>query len=97
MPKTLRKLPLIAVLSVQIAIPPAAYAGTTDLPDLGDESAAVITPAEERKLGEDFMRKARHSLAFVDDPELNDYIQSLGQKLANSTEDRKSTRLNSSH
>ncbi|OGT13734.1 MAG: hypothetical protein A3J49_18640 [Gallionellales bacterium RIFCSPHIGHO2_02_FULL_57_16] len=86
MPKTLRKLPLIAVLSVQIAIPPAAYAGTTDLPDLGDESAAVITPAEERKLGEDFMRKARHSLAFVDDPELNDYIQSLGQKLANSTD-----------
>ncbi len=52
-----------------------------NLPDLGDESAAAISPAQERRLGEDFMRQARRSLAFVDDPELNSYIQSLGQRL----------------
>jgi len=56
-------------------------ASTVNLPDLGEESAATISPAEERKLGEDFMRKARHSLAFNDDPELSEYIQSLGDKL----------------
>jgi predicted Zn-dependent protease len=60
---------------------PAARADNINLPDLGDESAAVISPSQERKLGEDFMRRARSTLAFVDDPELNGYIQSLGQKL----------------
>ncbi|MBI3546749.1 MAG: M48 family metallopeptidase [Gammaproteobacteria bacterium] len=57
------------------------HAGNISLPDLGDESLAVISPAQERKLGEDLMRQSRRALAFVDDPELNSYIQSLGQKL----------------
>jgi predicted Zn-dependent protease len=51
------------------------------LPDLGDESLAAISPAQERKLGEDFMRQARRSLRFVEDPEINDYIQRLGLRL----------------
>jgi predicted Zn-dependent protease len=59
----------------------AADSGTVTLPDLGDASVGVISPAQERKLGEDFMRRARRSLAFLDDPELNDYIQSLGSRL----------------
>lgn len=59
----------------------SVFAGNTNLPDLGDESIAIISPAQERKLGEDLMRQSRRALAFVDDPELNGYIQSLGQKL----------------
>ncbi len=59
----------------------SAYAGNTNLPDLGDESIAVISPAQERKLGEDLMRQSRRTLAFVNDPEINEYIQSLGQRL----------------
>ncbi len=58
-----------------------AYAGNTNLPDLGDESIAVISPAQERKLGEDLMRQAHRTLAFMNDPEINEYIQSLGQRL----------------
>ncbi|MBI3778790.1 MAG: M48 family metallopeptidase [Gammaproteobacteria bacterium] len=58
-----------------------AYADTTNLPDLGDESLAVISPAQERKLGEDLMRQSRRTLAFMDDPEISEYIQSLGRKL----------------
>lgn len=52
-----------------------------NLPDLGDGSASVISPAQERKLGEDFMRRARRQLAFVDDPEITGFLQSLGQRL----------------
>ncbi len=59
----------------------AAAAEGVKLPDLGDSSATVVSPAEERKLGEDFMRRARRQLAFVDDPEINEYIQSLGLRL----------------
>lgn len=61
-------------------------ADSDTLPDLGDASAATISPTQERKLGEDFMRRARRSLAFVDDPLLSEYIQSLGQRLVAASE-----------
>ena len=60
----------------------AAIADTGNLPDLGDESAAVISPLQERKLGEEFMRTARSQLDIIDDPELNTYIQTLGHRLS---------------
>jgi predicted Zn-dependent protease len=58
-----------------------AHADPGNLPDLGDESAAVISSQQERKLGEDSIRQARQFLDIVDDPELKEYIQSLGNKL----------------
>ena len=71
---------LAVTLLCQLGQAPA-YADTANLPDLGDESLAVISPAQERKLGEDLMRQSRRSLAFMDDPEISEYIQSLGRKL----------------
>ncbi len=61
-------------------------ADSLSLPELGDASAATLSPTQERKLGEDFMRRARHSLAFVDDPLLSEYIQSLGLRLVAASE-----------
>lgn len=58
-----------------------AHASAVALPDLGDTSLAVISPAQERKLGEELMRKARRQLVFLDDAEVNAYIQELGQRL----------------
>jgi len=70
------------LLTLALALPGAAAAANpVTLPDLGDASAAVISPAQERKLGEDLMRKARQQLNFLDDPEVNAYVQSLGQRL----------------
>lgn len=57
------------------------YADIPNLPDLGDESGALISPLQERKLGEDFMRVARRQLNIIEDPELNAYLQSLAQRL----------------
>ncbi|MHB8536371.1 MAG: beta-barrel assembly-enhancing protease [Sulfuricaulis sp.] len=65
----------------------SAYADNANLPDLGDESLAVISPAQERKLGQDFLRQAHRSLSFMDDPEVSEYIQSLGQKLVAHSDD----------
>lgn len=69
--------------------PSPLHAANTNLPDLGDESIAVISPAQERKLGEDLMRQARRSLAFMNDPEINEYIQSLGQRLVSHSDNPK--------
>ncbi|MFL6646777.1 MAG: M48 family metallopeptidase, partial [Sulfurifustaceae bacterium] len=72
---------LAALLALLIAATAPARANPINLPDLGDASGAVISPSQERKLGEDLMRRARRSLAVLDDPEGTTYVQSLGQRL----------------
>ena len=51
------------------------------LPELGDVSAAAITPADERRLGESIMREIRRDPSYLDDPEVSDYANSLGNRL----------------
>jgi predicted Zn-dependent protease len=51
------------------------------LPELGDVSATAITPADERRLGENIMREIRRDPSYLDDPEVADYANSLGSRL----------------
>ena len=51
------------------------------LPDLGDASESTLSRAAERALGRETMRSARAQGAVLDDPEVNDYLQTLGQRL----------------
>jgi predicted Zn-dependent protease len=75
-------------LSILLVLPnPVPATDAINLPDLGDASSAVISPAQERRLGEDFMRHARQSLAFSDDPEISNYLQNLGQRLVSHSDD----------
>jgi beta-barrel assembly-enhancing protease len=60
-----------------IALPPAG----TALPDLGDASQVDLSPTQERKLGEEVIHRARMTGAIMDDPEVNDYLNDLGQRL----------------
>ncbi|HZM44595.1 MAG TPA: M48 family metalloprotease [Burkholderiales bacterium] len=52
------------------------------LPDLGDVSQATITPLQERRLGENIMREVRADRTYYDEPEVTDYLNQLGQRLA---------------
>jgi len=79
---------LLAPLGLWVVLSPSVADTNNNLPDLGDESGALISPFEERRLGEDFMRKARQRLDFIDDPELLDYLQSLGDKLVAQSGDK---------
>jgi len=56
------------------------------LPDFGDSAEAALSPADERALGEAFMREIRARLTLVDDPLVEQYIQSLGYRLVATTE-----------
>ena len=58
-----------------------ANARLYDLPNLGSSADAVMTPAEEHRLGKAFMRRIRASGEVIDEPWINDYIQSLGARL----------------
>ncbi len=61
-----------------VGIPIAA---AQSLPDLGDESQAMLAPAAERKLGEGVVRQIRSAGAYLEDPEVNDYLNELGHRL----------------
>ena len=72
------------VLSAHLAallLLPATSGPSQTLPDLGDVSQSVISPAQERKLGEATMRQVHGSGAYLDDPEVEAYLNTLGQRL----------------
>ncbi len=51
------------------------------LPDLGDASAATLSDSQERTIGNRIMREVRIDPAYLDDPEVADYVSSLGSRL----------------
>ena len=61
-----------------LAVPLAA--GQT-LPDLGDVSQSEMTPLQERRLGESIMQEIRSDPSYSEDPEVTDYLNSIGYKL----------------
>ena len=58
------------------------------LPDFGDAAEEELSPAEERVLGEAFMRAVRARLTLVDDPLVEQYVRSLGYRLVASSDRR---------
>jgi predicted Zn-dependent protease len=61
---------------------------SSDLPDLGDVSATVLSPLEEEKIGNQIMRSVMSSDDVVSDSEINDYVTNLGYKLVSNGPDR---------
>ncbi|GAB4177705.1 MAG: M48 family metalloprotease [Rhodocyclaceae bacterium] len=58
------------------------------LPELGEASQADLSPQAERRLGESFMRDLRlREPAFLDDPEIEAYLNALGARLAAASPD----------
>ncbi len=53
-----------------------------ELPDIGDPSGAAISPEQEHRIGQAFLRQTRRLAKILDDPEVEAYIQSLGYRLA---------------
>ena len=63
-------------------------ADTINLPDLGDTSGALISPEQEHEIGEGVMREVRRSLKLMSDPEINEYIQSVGYRLVSNSDNQ---------
>jgi beta-barrel assembly-enhancing protease len=58
------------------------------LPALGESASDEITPGAERRFGEQIMRQIRADPAYVDDPVLQDYLQSLWRPLVAQARER---------
>ncbi|MEN5399843.1 M48 family metalloprotease [Achromobacter xylosoxidans] len=64
------------------ALPATAWAQPVGLPSMGAASSADLSPALERSLGEAIMSQGRRDPTYVDDPELSQYLTTMGRKLA---------------
>ena len=57
------------------------------LPELGDTSGALLSPYLERKIGEQAMQEIRRDPAYLDDPELNEYVNEVGRRIVSASSD----------
>jgi predicted Zn-dependent protease len=75
---------IVALLSCALALPAGwtpARAQTPELPALGDVAADDLSPASERRFGEQIMREVRRDPAYLPDADTHDYLNALGFKL----------------
>jgi beta-barrel assembly-enhancing protease len=73
-------------LAIVVAMP---LAGASDLPDLGDASRVVLSAPQERRIGEEVMRQVRLERAFLDDAELNAYLDNIAFRLVSNSPDNR--------
>ena len=57
------------------------------LPDIGDAGSTVLTPRQEKLLGQEFMRSVRQNLRLLNDPLSVAYLQNLADRLQSKTAD----------
>ena len=70
----------------------AQTGNANELPELGQDAATIISPYEERRIGEEAMVQIRQSLDFVTDPEMGYYLQQIGDRLVRSLPERRFSR-----
>src|SRR5215469_7813846 len=80
---------LTAATLVAAAAPPSnpqpvlnAPVSGSDLPDLGSPAAAVLSQTDEYRLGAMVAKELRDQNGLIEDPEVSEYINNIGQRLA---------------
>ncbi len=75
------RLPRIFIFTAFVAI----SAQASELPDLGEAARASVSLAEENQVGREIMREIRSDKDFLDDPDINEYVGALGERLVASS------------
>lgn len=75
----------VLILSLALAVHGAPAAGQlpgSDLPDIGNPASTTLSLSEEFRIGLAILRELRQAGQIVEDPEVSEYLQSLGLRLA---------------
>jgi predicted Zn-dependent protease len=75
---------LLAALLV-LFLPRALAQSSVSLPDLGGAGDMLLSPQMERRIGESIMRDIRRDPSYIDDPEVAEYLGSVGARLTAET------------
>ncbi len=76
----------IALLAAAI-VPATAAVDSDSLPDIGSPSDSVLSREKEAQIGRSIYNSLRMTDAIITDPEVQEYIQDVGQKLAANAQD----------
>jgi predicted Zn-dependent protease len=83
--RTLQKTVFFGFLSLSMfAVNTTSIAQSSDLPELGDSATRFLNPAQEKQIGQQFYRQLLGSPYYLEDYELKDYMQSMGDRIATS-------------
>ena len=71
------------LFSLSLILPMLAQGATepSDLPDIGSPSDSVFSPVQEEQIGYMVLKQLRDTGQLLSDPEVEEYIQNLGQTL----------------
>lgn len=72
---------LHTVLCLILVTSPLISVADSNLPDIGGPASAELSPAKEIELGRFLIAEVRGNLPISNDPELSQYIQSLGTRI----------------
>lgn len=71
----------IGLISLVLSLAAAPGWTANALPDMGNSVDEVFSPADEARLGREVIQQLRGMNALLDDPLVDRYLQSLGQRL----------------
>src|SRR6185437_2886293 len=82
-PRTL----LAFAAAVALSLPAAAQQADVRLPSLGSSADTIMSPQEADQYGAEFLRELRAAHLVMDDPQVDQYLRTLGYRLASSSAD----------
>ncbi len=82
--RLLQRFCLLALIALQSTCLLAS--DTIELPDMGDSSGTLISPQEEKQLGDAFFRSLHQQVSINQDSEIQQYIQNIGEKLVSNSD-----------
>ncbi len=77
----MRSFLLSAFLTASLCLPGHTLADEYTLPDIGTAGITALSVQKEMQIGQYFLRQARGSMSIIDDPVLNEYLNSIGNRL----------------
>ena len=81
-----RRTPLTAFLLAAAIAAPIAHGQNTRLPDIGSSAGEVLNPAQQAEYGAMTLSQLRHYGYILEDPLLEGWLQTVGQRLAASSD-----------
>jgi predicted Zn-dependent protease len=88
MPFRFRRQTLFAfAAAAALSLPAAAQQGDVRLPSLGSSADTVMSPQEADAYGAEFLRELRAAHLVLDDPQVDQYLRTLGYRLASVSAD----------
>ena len=80
---------LFPALTTVLCVGPAWAIAPDDLPDIGSPAEATISIDEEYRIGLSVLREYRNADQILEDPEVTQYIDTLGHRLSSAAQDGK--------